>query len=70
MIDIPLIDELREVRRRLSEQCGCDAERYAKMLQEEASQFTGCYITKPLIPAATTTLPRSEKRIEPTPLHR
>ena len=70
MIDIPLIDELREVRRRLSEQCGCDAERYAKMLQEEASQFTGRYVTKPLIPEATTTLPRSEESVEPIPSHR
>ena len=65
MIDIPLIDELREVRRRLSEQCGCDAERYAKMLQEEASQFTGRYVTKPLMPASTTTLPRGEESVEP-----
>ena len=70
MIDIPLIDELREVRRRLSEQCGCDAGRYAKMLQDEASQFTGRYVTKPLIPAATTTLPRSEEGVEPIPSHR
>ena len=70
MIDIPLIDELREVRRRLSEQCGCDAERYAKMLQEEASQFTGRYVTKPLIPAATATLPRSAETVLPIPSHR
>jgi hypothetical protein len=68
VIDIPLIDELREVRRQLSEQCGCDAERYAEMLQEEASQFTGRYVTKPLIPAATT-LPRTGGSTEPTPTH-
>ena len=69
MIDIPLIDELREVRRRLSERCGCDAERYARMLQEEASQFTGRYVTKPLTPVSTTTLPRSEESIEAIPSH-
>jgi len=70
MIDIPLIDELREVRRRLSEQCGCDANRYAKMLQEEASQFTGQYVTKPLTPAGTSTLPRTVESIEPVPTHK
>ena len=70
MIDIPLIDELREVRRRLSEQCGCDAERYATMLEEGASQFTGRYVTKPLIPTAPTTLPRSAVSEESIPSHR
>ena len=70
MIDIPLVDELREVRRLLSEQCGCDAERYAKMLQKEASQFTGRYVTMPLIPTAPTTLPRSAVSEESIPSRR
>jgi hypothetical protein len=69
MIDIPLIDELREVRRRLSEQSGCDAKRYAEMLQEEASQFRGRYVTKPLIPAGTITPPRTVESGEPAPSH-
>jgi hypothetical protein len=34
MIQIPLLDELRAIRRRLSEQCQGDMERYARMLQE------------------------------------
>lgn len=34
MIHVPLLDELREIRRRLSEQCDGDMERYVRMLRE------------------------------------
>lgn len=37
MIDVPLIDELREVRRRLAEACGCDMARYVAMLRARAT---------------------------------
>jgi hypothetical protein len=53
MIEIPLIDELREVRRRLSESCGNDVARYAEMLREVATRVPGRYVTRPLIPSGT-----------------
>ena len=71
MIEIPLIDELREVRRRLSEACGNDAARYAEMLREVAARVPGQYVTRPLIPAGTAPLPQADAAVEsiPTPAH-
>jgi hypothetical protein len=54
MIDIPLVEELRETRRRLAEQCGGDLQRYAAMLQEVARTLPGVYVTQPLLPPAPT----------------
>jgi len=48
MIEIPLIDELREIRRRLSEKEGNDAARYATMLQKVAQDLPGTYVDQPL----------------------
>ncbi len=48
MIDIPLIDELREIRRKLAEACGSDPNRYADMLREGAKTQHANYITEPL----------------------
>ena len=50
MIDVPLLDELREIRRRLSEAVGCDAERYAATLDEIAKKSGAKYVTEPLLP--------------------
>ncbi|GEM_PF-3686846 len=48
MIDFGCVDELREIRRRLSEECGNDVHRYAEMLREMASKSKAKYITAPL----------------------
>lgn len=50
MIDVPLIDELCEVRRRLSEEQQGDPERYAAMLRQVAQDLPGSYVTEPLHP--------------------
>ena len=34
MISVPLIDELRETRRRLANECAGDLDRYAEMLRQ------------------------------------
>jgi hypothetical protein len=52
VIDIPLIDELRETRRRLAEEQGNDVQRYAAMLTGVAPQLPGTYVAKPLLPPA------------------
>lgn len=52
MIDIPVIDELREARRRLAEEHENDVDRYAAMLAAVASGLPGTYVTKPLLPPA------------------
>ena len=49
MISIPLIDELRATRRQLAEQCGCDVDRYAEMLQQVSERLPGRYLQKPLV---------------------
>ena len=48
MISVPLIDELRETRRRLSEECSGDLKRYAEMLNLVAERIPGQYIRAPL----------------------
>ena len=69
MIEIPLIDELREVRRRLSEECGNDAARYAEMLREVAARVPGQYVTRPLIPTGTAPPAPAGESAESTPTH-
>lgn len=49
-MEIPLVDELREIRRRLAEQCGGDVHRYAAMLQEVSDTLPGVYVKQPLLP--------------------
>jgi hypothetical protein len=62
MNHVPLIEELRETRRRLAEQQGQDVQRYAAMLQEVARSLPGTYVTKPLLPpAAATAIQVAEK---------
>ena len=50
MIDIPTIDELRETRRRLAEQSGLDAHRYAALLLQAAPREAGFYVSTPVLP--------------------
>ena len=50
MISVPLIDELRETRRRLADECGGDLDRYAEMLREVSQRIPGQYIRSPLTP--------------------
>lgn len=54
MIQIPPLDELREVRRRLSEAYGNDPVRYAEMLREMSRNHPGPYITEPMWTGSTT----------------
>ena len=67
MIEIPLIDELRETRRRLSEACGNDVARYAEMLREVATRVPGHYVTRPLTPLGTTPPPQVEAAVDSVP---
>jgi hypothetical protein len=48
MNNILVVEELREARRRLAEQCGGDLQRYAAMLQELSLALPGTYIKQPL----------------------
>ncbi len=48
MISVPLIDELRETRRRLADECSGDLQRYAEMLQRVSERIPGQYIHTPL----------------------
>ncbi|MDA1050210.1 MAG: hypothetical protein O3C40_06990 [Planctomycetota bacterium] len=50
MISVPLIDELRETRRRLADDCGGDLDRYAEMLRQVSQRIPGQYIRSPLTP--------------------
>ena len=50
MIDIPLLEELRETRQRLAEQQGEDIERYADMLAQVSRTVPGTYVAhQPLL---------------------
>jgi hypothetical protein len=49
MIQIPPIDELREIRRNLAEQCNNDPSRYAEMLRQVAVTRPGQYVQQPLM---------------------
>jgi hypothetical protein len=46
MIEIPLIDELFEIRLRLTEEAGRDAVRYAEMLRQVSRDLPGTYLTQ------------------------
>ena len=48
MISVPLIDELRETRRRLADECAGDLDRYAEMLRAVSQRIPGQYIRSPL----------------------
>ena len=50
MTDILVVEELRETRRRLAEQCGSDVQRYAAMLQELARTLPGVYVKQSIQP--------------------
>jgi hypothetical protein len=50
MIEVPLIEELRETRRRLAEEQELDVQRYADMLAGVARTMPGTYVTQPLLP--------------------
>jgi hypothetical protein len=50
MTEILLIEELRETRRRLAEQCGRDVHRYAAMLPELSRASPGIYVNQPSLP--------------------
>ncbi|GMU83588.1 MAG: hypothetical protein AMXMBFR47_34580 [Planctomycetota bacterium] len=50
MIDIPTIDELREIRRRLAEQAGYDAHRYADLLRSGSNDESARIIDTPIAP--------------------
>lgn len=52
MIEIPLIDELREVRRRLADQCGGDTQRYAAMLRATAVRHPAPRADHPILDEA------------------
>jgi len=49
-MNIPLLDELRAIRRRLGEEADLDMERYAAMLRAHAEKSTGSYVTEPMLP--------------------
>ena len=51
MTNILVVEELRETRRRLAEQCGGDVPRYAAMLQELCRALPGVYVKQPILPA-------------------
>ena len=48
MISIPLIDELRETRRRLADECSGNVQRHAEMLRRVSERIPGQYINTPL----------------------
>lgn len=54
MIDLPLLDELREIRRRLSEECQGDVEEYARMLQQVPLPPNAVPVSTPLLPTASS----------------
>lgn len=54
MISVPLIDELRETRRRLADECSGDLQRYAEMLRQVSERIPGQYIPAPLTQRTST----------------
>ncbi len=53
MIEISTLEELRAIRRRLSEECGDDPARYAAMLAEFGQTRSGPHIAQPLAESAS-----------------
>jgi hypothetical protein len=58
---IPIIDELRDIRRRLAEEQRLDVERYAEMLSNVAQRLRGNYVKKPLVPQGERLADRKAK---------
>jgi len=50
MNNVPLLDELRDIRRRLAQEQELNVERYAAMLQDVARSQPGHYLTQPVLP--------------------
>jgi hypothetical protein len=63
MIDVPLIDELREVRRRLADGSQGDVVLYAQMLREKSRVKPGNYVSRPLLPPRPETPPSLPENI-------
>lgn len=59
MIEIAPIEELREVRRRLSEVERGDVAKYAAMLRQVAKQLPGEYVSAPLSDSDATLRPQT-----------
>ena len=52
MKDVPVLDELRDIRRRLAREQEFNVERYAAMLRDVGRSQPGRYLTQPILPAA------------------
>lgn len=52
MKNVPMLDELRDIRRRLAQEQEFDVERYAAMIREVARNQPGRYLTQPILPDA------------------
>ncbi len=63
MISVPLIDELRETRRRLADECAGDLDRYAEMLRQVSERISGQYIRSPLRSPPFTTAATNSARL-------
>ncbi len=50
MSNVPVLDELRDIRRRLAQEHEFDLERYAAMLRDVARSLPGRYLTQPVLP--------------------
>jgi len=50
--NVPLIEELHAIRRRLAQEQEFDVEKYAAMLREVARNLPGDYRTQPVLPGA------------------
>ncbi len=60
MIDIAPLEELRQTRRRLAEQHGDDAQRYAAMLALVPRTLPGTYVAQPLLPQVYPPEPKAK----------
>ena len=61
MKPIAIIEELRDIRRRLAEEQSLDVERYAEMLSYVAQMSPGKYVRKPLVPQGERMADRKAK---------
>ena len=60
MIDLATLVELRETRRRLAEQHGQDAQRYAAMLALVSRTCPCAYVEQPLLPQTPAPVPKAK----------
>lgn len=51
MDNLPVIDELRDIRQRLAQEQEYDVERYAAMLRQVGQSLPGEYVTRPVLPS-------------------